>query len=119
MEIFKLKNKKHKFKSSFGSYRIYLVGGLTIDNLNLLKVKLTKINTGEIISLTEIIWKPAEYITGEKALAYYEFEITESNDYEIEFDNIESLRIKKSRLFFKNLIFSSSVSLEDIKIAIK
>ena len=119
MEIFKLKNKKHNFIQNYGSYRIYIVGGLTIENLNLLKVKLTKINTGEIIRLREINWKPAEYIDGKKALACYDFEITETADYEIEFDNIESLRIKKSRLFIKNLLSPSSVSIEDIKIAIK
>ena len=119
MEIFKLKNKKHKFIPSYGSYRIYIVGGLTIENLNLLKVKLTKINTGEIIPLKEINWKPADYIAGEKALACYDFEITQTADYEIEFDNIESLRVKKSRLFLKNLLFPSHLSLEDIRIAIK
>lgn len=119
MEIFKLKDKKHKFSPSYGLYRIYILGGLSIENLNSLNVKLTKVNSDEIISLKEIDWKSSEYIKGEKAVACYDFQINEANDYEIEFSNIENLRIKKSKLFIKNLLFPSNVSLEDIKIVIK
>jgi hypothetical protein len=119
MEIFKLKNKKHKFSPSYGLYRIYILGGLSIENLNSLKATLTKANTGEIISLKEIDWKPSEYINGEKAIACYDFQINEADDYEIEFNNIENLRVKKSKLFIKNLLFPSTISLEDIKIVIK
>ena len=119
MEIFKLKNRKHKFSPSYGLYRIYILGGLSVENLDSLDAKLTKVNTGEIISLKEINWKPSEYINGEKAVACYDFQINEADDYEIEFDNIESLEVKKSKLFIRNLLFPSNVSLDDIKIVIK
>ncbi len=119
MEIFKLKTKKHRFSSSYGLYRIYILGGFSIENLNLLDVKLTKINTQEAICITEINWKLREYINGEKAIACYDFQINETDDYEIEFNNIESLEVQKSMLIIKNFFFPSNVSIEDLKIVIK
>ena len=119
MEIFKLKNKKHKFYSSNGFYKIYILGGFSIQNLNLISVKLSEVNSQKQIQLKEINFKTRDYINGRKAIACYEFQINNYEEYQIEFNGIENLVVKESMLFFKSLFSSSKASISDLEIVIK
>lgn len=119
MNPFFINEKNHKLNLSFGTYRIYLLGGFSIENIDLLDVKLSKISSGENVEIRELNFKTTDYVSGKKAVACFEFEIVDNDEYQIDFKGYENLAVKESRLFLKNLLFPSKKSGEEIEVIIK
>ena len=122
MILFNITERRKKFELGYGDYRIYFVGAFTIENLELVSIKLYEAESGKEIELKDIGLlglKPRDFINGEKAIGCFSFFVEKRTDYIIELDNIENLQPKKSILFIKNLLFPSKIRIEDLKIAVK
>jgi hypothetical protein len=116
---FKLTNKRHRFTLGYGDYKVYITGGFSMENFDLLDVHLIELNSGRQIKLKELNMKPRDLINGKRAIACYSFWIDQYTEYEIEFRDFEFLTMKKSMLFFRNLLFPSHIDLKEIDIIIK
>ena len=120
---FPILKKEETFELSYGLYNLYLSGGFSADNLDLLDIHLIKLETNQTITLKEKSLKLRENINGQKAICCFDFHIENSGVYQIEISNPEIIIMKKSydnsfsifQLFFQNRIVNS----ENINIIIK
>lgn len=91
---FPLLQKEETFELRYGLYALYLSGGFSIDNLDLLDIHLFNAVTKDTITLKEKSLKPRDFIRNERAICCYEFQIKEFGTYKIEIANPEVLIIK-------------------------
>lgn len=119
MVSFKLVEKKHKFSLSIGFYRLYLGGVSSIENVDLLDIGITDLKTKDYVTLSELNFNSRKRINKKQAIAFFEFEVTQSGEFEIEINEIENLKLKSSTLFLSNLLFQSKVDIQNVIVFIE
>ena len=93
---FPIRNKSHEFELGYGVYHIYFLGGFSLENLDLLDIRLFSTKTGETITLKEKSLKFRDRINGQKAICCFTFQINQAEVLKIEISNSEILVVKKS-----------------------
>ena len=123
MIIFPITDKKKEFQLGYGLYSVYLTGGFSIENLDLLDIHLYNSETKETITLKEKTNKSRDYINNQKAIYCYEFQINEFGTFTIELKNPEVLTIKNSYSnpfsILKFIIPNRTTEEENINLVIK
>ena len=83
------------------NYSIYFVGGYSVRNSGKFNARLYNIKTEQSIDLIEPLFKIRKLFNWKRTVTYYKFNVEESGEYTIVFNNINDLIIKKSRLLIK------------------
>jgi hypothetical protein len=84
-----------------GNYLIDFVGGWLIEP-NDFKILLSQNNTSDLVAINEIKWKAQTLEFGTKCKRFFEFKISQSGIYQLNFENSERVEIKR----FSNLLFA-------------
>lgn len=78
-------------------YRIYILGGWGI-NLGDFSISLEQKETNRIIKCERAFWPVQAFAHGKRARRIFVLDIKESGQYEVIFDNSETLKVKRSNL---------------------
>ena len=97
-------------------YRIYLLGGWGV-NLGNFLISFKDKKTGEITKSKRAIYPVQAFSYRKRAKRILNVNITKQSNYEVIFENPESLKLKRSNLFLSNL-FTKPISNEQIEILI-
>ncbi len=97
-----------------GVYSVYIVGGWSV-NLGQFSLRLIEINGAEIIKTKKVNLRIQSYFKNKRTKKVFSYVIYKSGTYRIEFENQNTLIIKKSilslRFPFQNKINSEKIDI--------
>ena len=111
-----INNEGEEIKLSARKYRIFLLGGWGV-NLGSFSISFRDKKTDEIIGCKRAIFPVQAYSYKKRAKRIFTVDIPKQSNYEVIFDNPESLIVKRSNLFLENL-FAKPISNKHIEILI-
>lgn len=92
---FPLSKKEYEFELRYGTYTICFSGGFEIKDVDIMEIKLTDSNTGELITLNEKFLKPRNIIGSTRVVECFTFEIVSYSTLKLTVQNPESITMKK------------------------
>lgn len=100
--LININNKQEEIELKARRYRIYVLGGFFV-NLGEFSISFKHKETNEITECQKAFWPVQTYAFGKKAKRIFIVDIPKEGQFEVIFNNPETLKVNKSNLIINSL----------------
>ena len=87
-----------------GKYHVLIIGGWLIEE-NRFKVRITEMQNKKRITVKKVKWSVQSIEFGRRAKRCYEFDVITGGKYQVNCENPDTLKVKKSNIILFNFLY--------------